>query len=102
MHVQAALLLTTALLFVQAGALPKDLHDVAGDSASVHALVERDVQDVSALAVVDKNQVLSLHNAARARYGARPLTWSTALEPSVQQYAQACKFAHRWVFSRQL
>ncbi|KAF7726801.1 hypothetical protein EC973_008402 [Apophysomyces ossiformis] len=40
------------------------------------------------------DSVLSAHNAARAQYGARPLTWNAALYPGTFQYAQTCKFAH--------
>ncbi|MEU4213710.1 CAP domain-containing protein [Streptomyces sp. NPDC026206] len=41
-----------------------------------------------------KDQTLASANAARAKYGARPLTWSDPLYPATDQYAQMCKFAH--------
>lgn len=40
------------------------------------------------------DQVVSLHNQARARYGARPVTWNSGLYSSTVSYAQACKFVH--------
>jgi hypothetical protein len=49
------------------------------------------------LVIIDMwtDQVLTEHNRARARYGARPLKWSAPLHAAVVQYAQMCKFAHR-------
>ena len=44
-----------------------------------------------------KNEVISLHNKARAHYGARPVTWNDALYPATLQWANACKFQHRLV-----
>lgn len=41
-----------------------------------------------------KNEVISLHNKARAHYGARPVTWNDALYPATLQWANACKFQH--------
>lgn len=41
------------------------------------------------------SQVLDAHNAARAQYGAGALTWSDALEPGTQQWAEGCQFNHR-------
>lgn len=46
------------------------------------------------------DMVLSTHNSARARYGARPLQWSAPLVPGVVQYAQMCRFAHSDAQSR--
>ncbi|PPQ92633.1 hypothetical protein CVT25_007712 [Psilocybe cyanescens] len=46
------------------------------------------------------DQVLSEHNKARGRYGAKPLQWSTSLFPPTNQYAQMCKFAHSDAQSR--
>ena len=46
-----------------------------------------------------KTEVVKQHNAYRARYGAPPLTWSGALYPATQQWANQCKFQHRCVGS---
>jgi len=43
--------------------------------------------------LVDKT--LSSHNAARRNYGAKPLTWNSALYPDTLAYAKRCKFEHR-------
>ncbi|MFF3227079.1 CAP family protein [Nocardia suismassiliense] len=37
---------------------------------------------------------LSVANAARAQYGAPPMTWNSGLSSDTQQYAAACKFQH--------
>ena len=37
---------------------------------------------------------LAAHNAARAQYGASPLTWSDTLAAYAQQHASSCVFAH--------
>ncbi|KIK02455.1 hypothetical protein K443DRAFT_131817 [Laccaria amethystina LaAM-08-1] len=37
---------------------------------------------------------LAQHNAARALYGAPPVTWNTALYPSTQVQVDGCVFAH--------
>lgn len=41
-----------------------------------------------------KTEVVRQHNAYRAHYGAPPLTWSDALYPGTQQWANQCKFQH--------
>ncbi|KAI0804781.1 PR-1 protein [Irpex lacteus] len=41
-----------------------------------------------------KNLVVSSHNKFRAKYGAPNLSWSDALYPGTQQWAQQCKFQH--------
>lgn len=40
------------------------------------------------------NQVVAQHNAARAKYGANPVTWNAALYSATQAYANQCKFQH--------
>ncbi|PFH46572.1 hypothetical protein AMATHDRAFT_77606 [Amanita thiersii Skay4041] len=40
------------------------------------------------------DQVLAGHNRARAKYGARPLTWNSNLYPGTVQWAKQCKFQH--------
>ncbi len=42
-----------------------------------------------------KNLVVNSHNKFRAKYGAPNLSWSDALYPGTQQWAQQCKFQHR-------
>jgi len=39
---------------------------------------------------------LAQHNAARAMYGAPPVTWNTDLYPSTQTQVDGCVFAHRY------
>ncbi|MEU4547159.1 CAP family protein [Nonomuraea dietziae] len=41
-----------------------------------------------------KDQTLASVNAARAQYGARPLTWNETLYPSADEHARACRFQH--------
>lgn len=41
-----------------------------------------------------KTEVVKQHNAYRAQYGAPALTWSDALYPGTQQWANQCKFQH--------
>jgi hypothetical protein len=43
---------------------------------------------------------LAQHNAARALYGAPPVTWNTALYPSTQVQVDGCVFAHRYELIR--
>jgi hypothetical protein len=38
-----------------------------------------------------QDQIVSVHNAARAQYGASPLTWSQDLYPDLLQYTGNCK-----------
>lgn len=38
--------------------------------------------------------VLAVHNGARARYGAGPLTWNANLYPSAFNHARQCRFQH--------
>ncbi|GLZ41597.1 hypothetical protein Acsp05_52210 [Actinokineospora sp. NBRC 105648] len=40
------------------------------------------------------DEVLAQHNTARARCGARPLTWNVALYASTLEHAQSCQFRH--------
>lgn len=40
------------------------------------------------------DQVVAQHNAARAKYGANPITWNAALYSATQAYANQCKFQH--------
>lgn len=40
------------------------------------------------------NQVVAQHNAARAKYGAQPITWTSALYNSTLAYAKKCVFEH--------
>ncbi|KAJ8508166.1 hypothetical protein ONZ45_g9520 [Pleurotus djamor] len=42
-----------------------------------------------------KVEVVKQHNAYRAKYGAPAVTWSDALYPGTQQWANQCKFEHR-------
>ncbi|KXN82228.1 Cell wall protein PRY3 [Leucoagaricus sp. SymC.cos] len=41
-----------------------------------------------------KTEVVRQHNAYRAHYGAPSLSWSDALYPGTQQWANQCKFQH--------
>ena len=41
------------------------------------------------------DQVVSLHDQARAQYGAGPVTWNSELYSSTLSYAQGCIFVHR-------
>ncbi len=41
-----------------------------------------------------KTEVVRQHNAYRAHYGASALSWSDALYPGTQQWANQCKFQH--------
>ncbi|MEO3857023.1 CAP family protein [Acrocarpospora sp. B8E8] len=41
-----------------------------------------------------KDQTLASANSNRAKYGARPLTWSDALYPAADQWARGCRFQH--------
>ncbi|KAF8650036.1 hypothetical protein AX16_005453 [Volvariella volvacea WC 439] len=41
-----------------------------------------------------KTEVVNQHNSYRARYGAPPVTWSDALYPATQQWADQCRFQH--------
>lgn len=41
------------------------------------------------------DQVVSQHNAARAKYGANPITWNSALYDDTLAYAKNCIFQHR-------
>jgi len=43
---------------------------------------------------VIKDTSLAQHNAARAKYGAKPVVWNQSLVSSAQQWANACKFQH--------
>ncbi|KIK02480.1 hypothetical protein K443DRAFT_6115 [Laccaria amethystina LaAM-08-1] len=40
------------------------------------------------------DQVVAQHNAARAKYGANPVTWNAALYSATQAYANQCQFQH--------
>ncbi|KDR75538.1 hypothetical protein GALMADRAFT_248009 [Galerina marginata CBS 339.88] len=40
------------------------------------------------------DQVVSVHNSYRARYGAGPLAWSASLYPDTLVWAQECQFQH--------
>ena len=40
----------------------------------------------------DSQKALDLHNAARARRGARPLSWSASLAGSAQSWSSNCVF----------
>ncbi|MCP2315121.1 Cysteine-rich secretory protein family protein [Nocardia amikacinitolerans] len=40
------------------------------------------------------NQVLAEHDAARAKFGAPPLSWSTDTYSAAMEYAQRCEFRH--------
>ncbi|KAF8885325.1 CAP domain-containing protein [Infundibulicybe gibba] len=55
-----------------------------------------DMDDGDDVAILEdwKNEVVKQHNAYRAHYGAASLTWSDALYPGTQQWAQQCKFQH--------
>ncbi|EDQ99604.1 uncharacterized protein LACBIDRAFT_334862 [Laccaria bicolor S238N-H82] len=44
------------------------------------------------------NQVVAQHNAARAKYGAQPITWNSALYNNTLAYAKKCVFEHRNIF----
>ncbi|KAF4604326.1 hypothetical protein EYR40_001505 [Pleurotus pulmonarius] len=51
--------------------------------------------DMDAAILADwKTEVVKQHNAYRAQYGAPALTWSDALYPGTQQWANQCKFQH--------
>jgi len=56
------------------------------------------IMDVFILVTTDawSDQAVSLHNQARAQYGAAPVTWNSGLYSSTLSYAQGCKFAHRY------
>ncbi|MFE9934531.1 CAP domain-containing protein [Streptomyces sp. NPDC005533] len=41
-----------------------------------------------------KDQTLAAVNAARAKYGAGPLTWSDDLHPGAEEHAIKCKYEH--------
>jgi uncharacterized protein YkwD len=41
-----------------------------------------------------QDQTLASANAARAKYGARPLTWNGSLYPAANEHARSCKFQH--------
>lgn len=41
------------------------------------------------------DQSVAQRNAARAKYGASPVTWNAALYSATQAYAKQCKFQHR-------
>lgn len=41
------------------------------------------------------DQVVAQHNAARAKYGADPVTWNSALYDDTLAYANNCVFEHR-------
>ncbi|MCM6773990.1 CAP family protein [Nocardia sp. CDC159] len=45
-------------------------------------------------AATSEEQMLSVVNAARARYGASPMVWDADAAASAVQYARACKFEH--------
>ncbi|WP_054816606.1 CAP domain-containing protein [Nocardia arizonensis] len=47
-----------------------------------------------AQAAAFNEQVLTEHNAARARYGAHALNWGPSLYPSTLQHARSCRFAN--------
>ncbi|WP_405162849.1 CAP family protein [Nocardia sp. NBC_01499] len=49
---------------------------------------------VPAGADTSNDQMLSVVNASRAKYGASALTWNADLSSSTKQYAEACKFEH--------
>ncbi|MEU5692822.1 CAP family protein [Actinosynnema sp. NPDC020468] len=40
------------------------------------------------------DEVVARHNAARAKYGAGPLTWNAELYADTLRFAQACEFRH--------
>src|ERR1700730_12626389 len=53
----------------------------------------KNLEDTSSAAFADwKTQVVQLHNQYRAHYGAGPVTWSDALYPGTNQWANQCKF----------
>ncbi|OLR93183.1 hypothetical protein BJP25_16940 [Actinokineospora bangkokensis] len=41
-----------------------------------------------------KQEALTAHNEARARYGAAPLSWNDALYSDALAWARSCKFQH--------
>ncbi|KIK02478.1 hypothetical protein K443DRAFT_96764 [Laccaria amethystina LaAM-08-1] len=48
------------------------------------------------------DQVVAQHNAARAQYGADPITWNSAIYKHTLAYAKKCVFQHRNIFCRRL
>lgn len=41
------------------------------------------------------DQAVAQHNAARAKYGANPVTWNSAIYSNTLAYAKKCVFEHR-------